>query len=59
MEIVQEQGLYLKQNTGTPRLRGSDGAARIAQHYKFALEHVFGKAPEVKKGTGGGRRWAR
>lgn len=58
MSIVQEQGLYLKQNTDTPGLRGaprpgSDGAARIALHYKFALEHVFGEAPEVTMGTGG------
>ena len=48
---MRKQGLYLQQNTKTPGLRGGgragDGAARIATHYKFALDHVFARAPEV------------
>lgn len=50
---MREHGLYLKQNTVTPRLRGGakageDGARRIAMHYKFALDHAFGRRPDVR-----------
>ncbi|CAM9837029.1 unnamed protein product, partial [Laminaria digitata] len=46
-DLVRKEGLYLKQNTHTPGLRGGGGAAKIAKHYKFALDHVFQRAPEA------------
>lgn len=52
--LVRENGLYLKQNTVTPGLRGGpkagdDGARRIAMHYKFSLEHAFERRPDVRE----------
>ena len=38
--VVRSSGVRLVQNSG-PQLRGGDGAARIAQHYKFALSGAF------------------
>eukprot|EP00903_Cladosiphon_okamuranus_P011864 g11145.t1 len=51
-ELVRNNGLYLKQNTVTPGLRGGpragdDGARRIAMHYKFALDHAFERRPNA------------
>eukprot|EP00752_Nemacystus_decipiens_P007976 g7126.t2 len=50
--LVRKNGLYLKQNTVTPGLRGGpragdDGARRIAMHYKFAMEHAFERRPDA------------
>ncbi|CAM9760283.1 unnamed protein product [Pylaiella littoralis] len=50
--LVRKEGLYLEQNTRTPGLRGGpkagdDGAERIAMHYRFSLDHVFGSRPEA------------
>ena len=52
--LVRKNGLYLKQNTITPGLRGGpkagdDGARRIAMHYKFALDHAFEQRPDVRE----------
>lgn len=48
---MEAEGLYLKQNTAVPSLRGGptagNGAMRIAMHYKFSLDHAFGREPEV------------
>lgn len=49
--VVKAERLYLKQNTAVSSLRGGpnagNGAARIAMHYKFSLDHVFERDPEV------------
>lgn len=42
-KVVEEERLYLHQNTKTPRLRGNDGAARIATHYQYSLDYLFEK----------------
>ena len=49
---MKKNGLYLKQNTVTPGLRGGpkagdEGARRIAMHYKFSLDHAFERRPDV------------
>jgi hypothetical protein len=44
--VVRDAGITLLQNLNGLRLRGgagSDGASRIAQHYKFALSAAFDK----------------
>lgn len=50
--VVREAGLYLKQNMKTPNLKGgpkpgTDGASRIARHYKYSLSHAFDERKEV------------
>lgn len=51
---MKKNGLYLKQNTVTPGLRGGpkagdEGARRIAMHYKFSLDHAFERRPDVRQ----------
>jgi hypothetical protein len=38
--VVRSSGVRLMQNPA-PQLRGGDGAARIAQHYKYSLSGAF------------------
>ena len=49
-DIIRKHDLKLIQNTQGLSLRGgmvSDGAARIAMHYKFALTTAFDTVPDV------------
>jgi hypothetical protein len=48
--VVKESNLALLQNLSGLRLRGgagSDGASRIAQHYKYALSAAFDRFPQA------------
>jgi len=51
-QVVKAHGIQLVQNAPASsidkqRLRGLDGAARIALHYKFSLTKAFDLFPEV------------
>ncbi len=46
-QVVRQAGLTLLQNTENSRLRWSDGAARIATHYRFTLTQAFSTGPNA------------
>lgn len=45
--VVKQNSISLVQNHGSLRRGGLDGAARIAQHYKFALSTGFDRFPSA------------